>query len=61
VEIAKVRSAYEKELSTLKARLSRAELQASSVTKQLESKTSENAELTKICDQLVAQIEQMGQ
>ncbi|KAJ3080077.1 Transforming acidic coiled-coil-containing protein 3 [Quaeritorhiza haematococci] len=57
VEIAKVRSTYDKEISALKAKLSRAELQISTLENTVETKTRENKELTKICDGLLAQID----
>ena len=58
VEISKVRAAHERELTMLRARLGRAELQVGALSTQLESKKQENAELTKICDQLMAQEDQ---
>ena len=60
VEIAKVRTAYEKEISTYKAKLSRAEIQMQNLDRNLKVKTQENTELSQICDDLVNQIEKMG-
>lgn len=56
-QIKKVRETYEKEISTLKAKLVRAELNVSTLEKTVETKTKENTELSKICDDLLAQIE----
>ncbi len=56
-EINKVRETFDKESSTLKAKLLRAELNVNSLEKLVESKTKENTELSKICDELLAQIE----
>lgn len=52
-----MREGYEKEMSTLKAKLLRAELAVNSLDKQVQGNTQENMELTKICDELLAQIE----
>lgn len=60
VEIARVRAAAETELTTTRARLSRAEAQANTLERGLKAKNAENAELSLICDGLVAQIEQMA-
>ncbi|TPX43419.1 hypothetical protein SeMB42_g04732 [Synchytrium endobioticum] len=57
VEIAKVRATYEKEISGYKIRISKAELQASSLEKVVAQRTNENIELTKICDQLLAHVQ----
>ncbi|KAI8924210.1 transforming acidic coiled-coil-containing protein-domain containing protein [Entophlyctis helioformis] len=60
VEIARVRASYEKELSALRAKLSRVEIQMQSLELNLQAKTQENVELTKICDDLVSQMERMA-
>ncbi|KAI8612379.1 transforming acidic coiled-coil-containing protein-domain containing protein [Chytriomyces sp. MP71] len=57
VEIARVRAGLEKEITALRIKVSRAELHVASLVKSMESKTAENAELTKICDDLLLQIE----
>ncbi|KAJ3045191.1 hypothetical protein HDV00_011061 [Rhizophlyctis rosea] len=58
VEIARVRTTYEKEISALKAKLSRSEVAIKTLERTVESKNEENAELAKICDGLVAQLDQ---
>lgn len=60
VEIHKVRSVYEKETASTRTKLSRAELQISTLERAVEMKTTENLELTKICDGLLQQIERGG-
>ena len=60
VEIAKVRSSYEKDLGTLKAKLAKAEVQVGTLERTVAAKSQENIELTKICDELLAQIEKAG-
>lgn len=57
VEIAKTRSNYEKEISTLKTKLQRCELTMNSLERSLALKEEENKELTGICDGLVQQME----
>ncbi|KAI9089448.1 transforming acidic coiled-coil-containing protein-domain containing protein [Phlyctochytrium arcticum] len=57
-EMTRIRAAYDKEVSALKAKLSRSEVQMSTLERTIESKTQENQELTKICDSLVAQLEE---
>ncbi|KAJ3334155.1 hypothetical protein HDU76_008617 [Blyttiomyces sp. JEL0837] len=57
IEIARVRAAFEKEIAALKVKISRADLHISSLEKTIETKTQENQELTKICDDLLMQIE----
>ncbi|KAJ3067361.1 hypothetical protein HDU98_009404 [Podochytrium sp. JEL0797] len=52
-----VRAGYEKEIAALKVKLSRTELHMSSLERTVETKAQENAELTKICDDLLMQIE----
>ncbi|KAJ3357529.1 NUAK SNF1-like kinase 1, partial [Entophlyctis luteolus] len=59
VEIARVRNGFEKEIASLKVKVTRAELHISSLEKTVETKTQENMELTKICDDLLMQ-PQMG-
>jgi hypothetical protein len=56
VEIARVRATFEKEAAALRIKFSRAELHAASLEKTIASKTQENAELTKICDDLLMQV-----
>ncbi|KAJ3060153.1 Transforming acidic coiled-coil-containing protein 3, partial [Podochytrium sp. JEL0797] len=55
IEIARVRAGYEKEIAALKVKLSRTELHMSSLERTVETKAQENAELTKICDDLLMQ------
>ncbi|KAJ3283662.1 hypothetical protein HK104_010279 [Borealophlyctis nickersoniae] len=57
VEIAQVRRTFEKEVSQLKAKLSRAEVQNKVLESTIATKTRENDELAKICDDLVAQLD----
>eukprot|EP00842_Homolaphlyctis_polyrhiza_P005241 jgi/Hompol1/5718/HPOL_002035-RA len=60
IEIARVRAGYEKELTALRAKLSRVEVQMQALDRNLQAKVQENAELTKICDGLVQQMEMSG-
>nr|KAJ3421144.1 Transforming acidic coiled-coil-containing protein 3 [Polyrhizophydium stewartii] len=60
VKIERVRSTYEKEIAALRAKLSRMEVQTQTLERNLQTKTQENQELTKICDDLVSQMEQMS-
>jgi hypothetical protein len=60
VEIARVRANYEKEIATLKTKLSRCEVNVSSLERTLAGKELENQELTKICDGLVQQMESLN-
>ncbi|KAJ3051960.1 Transforming acidic coiled-coil-containing protein 3 [Rhizophlyctis rosea] len=55
VEIARVRQGYEKEISALKAKLSRSEVQIKTLERTVESKNVENAELAKVWDVLLAE------
>ncbi|KAJ3237875.1 Transforming acidic coiled-coil-containing protein 3 [Chytriomyces hyalinus] len=57
IEIARVRAGLEKEIAALRVKISRSELHVASLEKTVESKVAENAELTKICDDLLMQIE----
>ncbi|KAI8820333.1 hypothetical protein BJ741DRAFT_682082, partial [Chytriomyces cf. hyalinus JEL632] len=57
IEIARVRAGLEKEIASLRVKISRSELHMASLEKNVESKAAENAELTKICDDLLMQIE----
>ncbi|KAJ3218226.1 RING-box protein 1A [Dinochytrium kinnereticum] len=57
VEISRVRGALEKETTTLRAKVSRAELHISTLERTIQSKDQENVELSKICDTLLQQIE----
>ncbi|KAI9347640.1 transforming acidic coiled-coil-containing protein-domain containing protein [Obelidium mucronatum] len=57
VEIARVRAAFEKEIAALKVKITRVELHAQALERTVDTKTQENAELTKICDDLLMQIE----
>lgn len=59
VEIAKTRSNYEKEISALRTKLQRCELQVKNLERCLQLKEEENKELTGICDGLVLQMESM--
>ena len=52
VEIARVRSGYEKEVVHLRAKVSRLEVKVSGLERGLEMKVKENEELLKICDDL---------
>jgi predicted RNase H-like nuclease (RuvC/YqgF family) len=52
VEIARVRSAFEKELVQAKSKTSRLEIQNNTLQQSLENKIKENQELMKICDGL---------
>ncbi|KAJ3285975.1 hypothetical protein HDU79_006904, partial [Rhizoclosmatium sp. JEL0117] len=60
VEIAKVRTHHSAELAALKVKLTRVELHAQALERSVESKERENAELTRICDDLLVQIEGRG-
>ena len=60
IEIARVRSTFEKEISTLKTKLSRSEVNVASLERSLAGKELENQELTKICDGLVLQMESLN-
>ncbi|KAJ3257065.1 Transforming acidic coiled-coil-containing protein 3 [Chytriomyces hyalinus] len=55
IEIARVRGGLEKEIASLRVKISRSELHVASLEKNVESKAAENAELTKICDDLLMQ------
>ncbi|KAJ3025958.1 UNVERIFIED_CONTAM: Transforming acidic coiled-coil-containing protein 3 [Siphonaria sp. JEL0065] len=57
VEIARVRAVFEKEIAALKVKITRVELHAQALERTVDTKTQENAELTKICDDLLMQIE----
>lgn len=56
-EIARVRASYELEVSTFKAKLHRSELKVTSLEQSLEAKAKENAELLKICDELIGKMD----
>ncbi|KAJ3173288.1 Transforming acidic coiled-coil-containing protein 3 [Irineochytrium annulatum] len=60
IEIERVRSTLEKELTALRTKLSRAEIRIQSQERTIEMKTEECFELTKICDALLTQIEGGG-
>ena len=60
VEIAKVRASNENELTAMRAKLSRSEIQIHTLDRNLKAKIQENEELSLICDGLVGQIEQMA-
>ncbi|XP_072042455.1 uncharacterized protein [Amphiura filiformis] len=55
-EIDKVKSSYEAEITGLQAAVKRGQMEISSLEKQIEQKTRDNAELTKICDELIAKM-----
>lgn len=57
VEISKVRSNYEKDMSATKAKFTRAEMQIKTLEKAMEMKQSENKQLTELCDELLGQLE----
>ncbi|KAJ3364335.1 Transforming acidic coiled-coil-containing protein 2 [Kappamyces sp. JEL0680] len=57
VEIARVRSTYEKELLGTKSKVVRLEASTNTLTKSLEGKTRECEELIKICDALEKQLQ----
>ncbi|KAJ3102979.1 Transforming acidic coiled-coil-containing protein 3, partial [Physocladia obscura] len=59
-EIARVRAGLENEISALKIKISRSDLQIESLKKTLDTKEQENLELTKICDDLMVQVENMS-
>lgn len=56
-EICRVREAHEKEVSILRARISKSELQIQSLEHAVESKTQENKELLAICDDLIRKMD----
>lgn len=56
-EIGSLKQKYEDELSLAKARLSKAELEASMLKTTVEIKSRENAELMAICDELIQKID----
>ncbi|KAI9202595.1 transforming acidic coiled-coil-containing protein-domain containing protein [Polychytrium aggregatum] len=56
IEIARVRASHEKDMSAQRAKLQRAELQIKSIEKTVETKTLENQELTKLCDELLEKL-----
>ncbi|KAJ1970338.1 hypothetical protein H4R34_006086 [Dimargaris verticillata] len=55
-EIAKVRTQKDKEISLLKAQISRAESKIASLDATIETKTKENQELMTICDELMTKM-----
>jgi transforming acidic coiled-coil-containing protein 3 len=57
IEIAKVRHANETETAGIKAKLLRAEMKVGTLERSMQDKIKENAELSRICDDLVQQIE----
>lgn len=57
MEIARVRNAYEKEISALKARLTKTELTCKPLETSVEAKSRENKELMAICDELIQKMD----
>ena len=53
-ELAQIRSTSEREVSALQAKLKMEQMTIASLTSSLQDKARENAELTKICDELIA-------
>lgn len=56
-EIHSVRTSLGQEATLAKNKLARAESKIAGLERSVEAKASENAELARICDELVAQIE----
>ncbi|XP_076372072.1 transforming acidic coiled-coil-containing protein 3-like [Tachypleus tridentatus] len=56
VEIENAKKVTEAEMAVLTAQLRKAEMRISSLEKNLEHKTKENAELSNICDELIAKV-----
>ncbi|CAL9686507.1 unnamed protein product [Knipowitschia caucasica] len=57
-EIAEVRSKFKSELSVLQAQLRREQLKVQSLERTLEQKEKEANELTKLCDELISNVQQ---
>jgi predicted RNase H-like nuclease (RuvC/YqgF family) len=55
--LAEMRAEYEKELSTLRTAVMRAEARIKQLETTVENKSKENAELIKLCDELIAKVE----
>ncbi|RKP18802.1 TACC-domain-containing protein [Rozella allomycis CSF55] len=56
-EIAKVRASYEMELALIRSKWSNSEITIKSLEETIATKTKENQELMKICDQLIQKME----
>nr|XP_057945959.1 transforming acidic coiled-coil-containing protein 3 [Doryrhamphus excisus] len=56
-EIAKVRAKHKTEVSTLQVQLRREQLKVQSLEKNLDQKTKEAEELTKLCDELISNVQ----
>ena len=56
-QVSKIREGFENEVSTLKVKLSRSEMKINSLENLVESKTKENEELVKICDELIQKMD----
>lgn len=55
-EIESLRQSSEAELAALRAQLKKSEMKVNGLERSLETKTKENAELTNICDELIAKV-----
>ena len=56
-ELAQARSISEREVGTLQAKLKKEQMTVASLNTSLQDKIRENQELTKICDELIAEAE----
>jgi hypothetical protein len=52
-----VRASFENDISSLKVKISRSDLRIRGLESEVATKTKENAELTKICDELISRME----
>ena len=59
-EVTKSRQQYETQVVTLKAKLGRTEMKLGNLEGEVERKTKENADLMKMCDELIAQLDDAG-
>ena len=56
-ELTKNRQNFDTQLVSLKAKLGRTEMKISNLESEVERKTKENADLMKMCDELIAQLD----
>ncbi|XP_051784635.1 transforming acidic coiled-coil-containing protein 3 isoform X2 [Erpetoichthys calabaricus] len=59
-EIAQVRAKFKAEIAALQATLRREQVKIQSLERSLEQKTKENEELTKLCDELIMNVQKNG-
>lgn len=60
IEIARVRQTNETEICAIRAKLSRADMKIKTLERGIDEQGKENKELSRICDELVQQIEVLG-